>query len=107
MRWAIYYDNNSIFNSEDGKWEEAPIEGVLVVVEKTNDRVVTHTGGDFYYLIEEDNTIVSTDDSATLLRGIGLPGRNNYGCIKFGRYTSNSKMNKILKDVHNDWIAAK
>src|SRR5262245_7413583 len=78
MQWRIYYDNGMIYTSADGSWNDAPADGVLFVLQKIGDRVVTQSGADYYFL--EDGDIVATGDLGPLLRKLGF--------IKFGRWTS-------------------
>jgi len=97
VTWRIYYDDGSTYGLEDGAWAEAPPEGVLAVVEKHGDKLTVHSGGDHYYLIEEDGTVVSTDDAATILRSLGW--------LKFGRYTSHAKMARVFERIRGEWKA--
>ena len=93
--WRIYYDSGATYGPEDGAWLDAPLEGVLAVVEKRGDRLTLHSGGDHYYRCDDDGTIVATDDAATILRSLGW--------VKFGRYTSNTKMGKLFERIKLEW----
>ncbi len=99
MSWAIYYDSNRVFTSDDGLWSDAPPEGVLAIVEKVGDRMTIHSGGDFYRLCD-DGTVIATDDAATLLRSIG---RVELGPLLFGRYTSNTNMARVFERIRREW----
>jgi hypothetical protein len=92
MPWAIFYDSGRTFTDEDGTWDEAPSEGVLVVVEVIGERTTLHSGHDNYQL-EEDGTIVMRD-ARTLIAAIG---RLTMSTVKFGRYTSNTNMERALE----------
>lgn len=97
VSFGIYYDDGSVYGSLDGEWDGAPAEGVLAVVEKVGERQQIHTGADYYYRLE-DGTVVSTADHATILRSLGW--------IKFGRYTSNAKMESVLRRIREEWSIA-
>jgi hypothetical protein len=89
--WVIYYDDGKTFSSRDGTWAEAPTDGVLFVLEKLGDRVITHSGNDFY--IEIDGTIAATGDASPLMRRQGW---------KFGRWTSHKRYEEIGRRVAAD-----
>jgi hypothetical protein len=90
--WRIYYDDGKIFTSNDGEWAEAPLDGVLFVLQKIGDRVVTQSGADYYYLIDGD--VAGTGDLGPLLRQLKF--------IKFGRWTSIKKYEAVSKQVAHD-----
>lgn len=96
--WRIYYDDAQTFGSEDGAWSDAPVEGVLAVVELVDGRLTVHSGHD-YYQLEYDGTIVLRDER-TLLHAIGLLEMSP---IKFGRYTSTSKMERVFRRIREEW----
>lgn len=91
-RWAIYYDDGSIFTSEDGTWNDAPLDGVLFVLQKVGDRAIPQSGADFYYLI--DDTVAATGDLGPFLRSLKI--------IKFGRWTSIKKYEAVSRRVAED-----
>lgn len=37
MRWKLYYDDGATFSDEDGRWEDAPHRGVLVLATEDPD----------------------------------------------------------------------
>lgn len=92
MKWAIYYDDGSIFDSDDGAWLDAPADGVLFVIEKHGDRIITHSGSDYYALIDGD-TVSATFDIGPLLRKWG---------VKFGRWTSHKRFEEVGRRVAED-----
>lgn len=96
-RWRIYYDDGRSYGSDDGSWSDAPVEGVLAVVELVDDKLTVHSGADFYQL--EDESIVMRDD-CTLLHAIGLVEMTP---IKFGRYTSAKKMAAVFERIRQEW----
>ena len=79
LKWIIYYDDGSTFSNRDGRFEDAPSDGVLGIIER-DDQVgyVIYYGKDFYFKID-DETIGMTDDIGPFLRLLGV--------IKFGRWT--------------------
>jgi hypothetical protein len=89
--WCIYYDDGKTYSSEDGAWEDAPTDGVLYVLEKIGDKIIAHTGNDFYYLVE--GAVVATSDADPEMRRLGF---------KFGRTTSPSRYEKIGQRVAED-----
>lgn len=102
--WCIYYDDESAYGPDDGSWTDAPLEGVLAVAEKHDERLTIHAGGDFYYLID-DETVVSTDDAATILRSLGTAAGNEGPArgVKFGRWTTPVKMERVLARIRAEW----
>lgn len=97
--WAIYYRNGYRFTSDDGTWDDAPSEGVMVVVEKIGTRVTLHSGADHYQL-EDDGTIVMRD-ARTLLCAIGIVAMSP---VKFGWYGAGSVFERCLARARDEWI---
>lgn len=91
-KWAIYYDDGRVFSSEDGAWDDAPTDGVLFVLQKVDDRIVTQSGADYYYLI--DDTVAATGDLGPYLRSLGT--------VKFGRWTSHKRYEEVARRVAED-----
>jgi hypothetical protein len=96
MEWRIYYDDGTFFGSDDGPWEQAPLDGVICVVHQS-----AHTsfisGGDHYARFE-DGTI-ATVDLEPFLRGPHLAPR----VLKFGRMTSNRRHEAIMRRARDDF----
>lgn len=90
--FKIYYDNGTTYSSEDGSWNDAPLDGIIFVIEINGEKVNVHSGNDFYYL--EDDTIASTGDLNPLLRKMKF--------IKFGRWTSHKTYEKLSELVRDD-----
>lgn len=91
--WKIYYDNGQTYSPEDGRWEDAPADGVLFVVDKQGD-VHHHSGADYYWKLQ-DGTVVATSDLGPLLRSLGI--------VKFGRWTTHTNMERIRQRVVEEW----
>ncbi len=52
--WRIYYDNGSVFSSDDGAPESAPLDGVVVIVEwLKSGQPQYHKDRDFYIWLED------------------------------------------------------
>jgi hypothetical protein len=50
LQWRIYYDNGQVFDSTEGKPEDAPSHGILVITEKDQDHGrLCLNGWDWYY----------------------------------------------------------
>lgn len=86
MRWAIFYDNGTIWDDTRGPWRDAPAEGVLAVATYAAGRYDLHVGAD-YYQLEEDTCV--TREAAIILRAVGL---REMAPVKFGRYASCARM---------------
>jgi hypothetical protein len=96
--WRIFYDDDRTWGPNDGSWTDAPREGVLVVAERHGERLTLHSGGCFYYLIDGE-TVVSTDDAATILRSLGTPAGDSGPArgVIFGRWTTPAKMERAFE----------
>jgi hypothetical protein len=94
--FAIYYDNGSTFDSEDGPFESAPSDGVICIVRKDGDRTEFVSGGDYYVRFEEDGSIVATSDIGPLLRQLAP-------WLKFGRFTSHRNQERIMNRARDEW----
>lgn len=97
MSWCIYYDTGATFSDTDGAWADAPVEGVLAVAEKIGTALAIHSGADFYQL--DDESIVMRDER-TILHAVGLLEMTP---IKFGRYTSATKMAGVFRRIAEEW----
>jgi hypothetical protein len=95
MDWCIYYDDGRTFSSVDGRFEDAPADGVICIVRKDGDRSEFVSGGDYYVRFEEDGSIIATEDIGPILRKLGW--------MKFGRFTSNKNHARIMARAASDW----
>lgn len=98
MRWCIYYRDGSTYSNDHGSWDDAPSEGVLVVVEDRNGAVTLHMGADHYQL-ESDGTVVMRD-ARTLIANIGVTPMSR---VKFGWYVSHTQMERAIVRAKQDW----
>lgn len=87
VQWRIFYANGSAFGSEQGSWEEAPLDGVVLVAVRRGDRVDYHTGADQYAKLDEE-TVAPLDD-------LGATVREYAKWIKHGVWTSHSNFERI------------
>lgn len=99
-RQVIFYDDETTVDSDTCSWDDAPAEGVLAVVEIIGDKRTVKSGGDFYRLCP-DGTVVAEEDWRTLLTQVGRKDLEPLSTIKFGRYVSNSKMERVMKRVRS------
>jgi hypothetical protein len=91
VRFRIFYADGSAFGSDQGTWDEAPLDGVVLVAIKDGERVERHTGADYYALLgDPGETIAATSDINPLLR-------EHVKWIKHGVWTSHSNYNRIVK----------
>lgn len=96
--WAIYYDDFTIFCSDDGPWELAPLDGVLAVGWRSGERSGVENGGEHYVRFPDDGTIEIVDLDP-FLRGPFLAP----GVVKFGRATSKKRFEAILRRAREDF----
>ncbi len=90
--WAIWYDDGSRFTSQEGSWEEAPVDGVLFVLETFEDgKKLVHMGADYYVLKDDGIIDFSTVHLERHLRQI--PG------WKFGRWASDEVFQQAHEEV--------
>jgi len=95
MLWQIFYDDETVVSDLDMTWENAPLYGVLFVVEHNPDLTRNvHMGQDYY--IMRNNTIISFN-SYDLARHIEL-GINPRSC-KFGRWTPDDVWTRVHDTV--------
>lgn len=93
MKWQIFYDDETVVSDSDMRWENAPAQGILFILEyMDNNNKMVHMGMDYYFM--RDGTIISTGISALhthLELGIAA------GVIKFGRWCPDD----VWKRVHD------
>jgi hypothetical protein len=94
--WRIYYDNGSTFDSGDGPWSEAPVDGVICIAVKDREKIKFYSGADYYWRFK-DGSIADTSDLGPLLRTLGV--------IKFGRFTSNRNHERVMQRARDEWKA--
>lgn len=97
--WRVYYDDGTVWGSDDGPWENAPVDGVIFAVARTPGGVDVHSGCD-YYVMFEDGSLASTGDLGPLLRR--RPALST-AAFKIGRWTSHARFESISARVRGEW----
>jgi hypothetical protein len=92
VTWRIYYDDESVFTSDEGDFSDAPPDGVLFILQKRGDRVETLSGADYYAMLDDE--IIAVGDPGPLLHKIGW--------IKHGRWTSHRCFERVGRLVALD-----
>jgi hypothetical protein len=98
--WRIYYADGTTFDSTDGAWEDAPLDGVICVVRRDGDRTEFHSGAEQYRRFEDDGTIAETADISSWLR-------EYCRWMKHGIGVSNRKMEAIMQRARDDFQAGR
>ena len=91
MTWIIYYDDGSTYSSDDGPPEDAPVDGVQVIMQALSDggrRIVQ--GGDYYWWLGDEWASGALVDLERRLRA-AIPS------IKFGRWMSSDGYAAIVR----------
>lgn len=89
----MYYDDGSAFSSCEGKWEDAPSDGVQILVEYYNDgSKKLHIERDYY--IFDEGKAYGTNNINPWLR------KNKI--VKFGRWTADDKFGELIKKAKGD-----
>lgn len=87
VEWRVYYADDSAFGSEEGHWDDAPIDGVVMIAVRNGERVDFYSGSDHYAALD-DETIASLDDLHPTLREYAK-------WIKHGVWTTHSNYRRI------------
>ena len=91
LEWRIYYDDGTTFSNLDGRFEDAPSDGILGIVEADPEvGYVLYHGKDYYYLLA-DGSIGMADDPGPYLRTLGV--------IKFGRWTGRGTWGEVFETM--------
>lgn len=97
--WCIYFDDETAFSSDDGAWEDAPVDGVLFVAQRDGERVNKFSGSDVYVMFE-DGTIAAPDELGPLIRR-RPPILTS--AIKFGRTCSHRLLERVRRRMTAEW----
>ncbi len=90
--WRIWYEDNSSFGSEDGLWDDAPIDRVLFVLETFDDgKKLVHMGADYYVMRDAEVIDFSLAHLERHLRDV--PG------WKFGKWASDEAFAAAHEEV--------
>ncbi len=91
MGWKIYYDDETVVADTDMAWVDAPLYGVLFVVEDYPDQTkLVHMGMD-YYLKKGPNVISFSEISAKMHMELGIPAR----AAKYGRWAPDAVWQRV------------
>lgn len=91
--WKLYYDNGSVLSSLEAKWEDAPPDGIQILVEFYDDgSKKLHIERDYYIL--DDGKAYGTNNINPWLRKNGI--------VKFGRWTADDKFQELIKKAKAD-----
>lgn len=98
MSFKIYYDHDPVFSSADGLPEDAPIDGVQVIMDyqATGGRII-HQGMDYYWWLGETWASGMMRDLELYLRT-----RPEKPIILFGRWMNTSGYRKIVEQAMAD-----
>lgn len=94
-QWRIYYSDGSAFGSEQGDWEDAPIEGVILVAVREGERVDYLAGSD-HYAKQDDETYHTVDD-------LGVYIREKDKKVKHGVWTTHSMYERIQQRAREEF----
>lgn len=107
VKFRIYYADGSAFGDEQGTWEDAPVDGVIMVAVKDpkDDRVYFLAGTDHYARIPGTNEVSATDDEGTIVRLDGLAPTVREYCpwIKHGVWTTHANYERIQQRAREEW----
>ncbi len=96
VKWKIWYDDGQTCSSEEMKPEEAPLDGVVAIVEKRKDRTVQVYQGQEYYFWNGENWVAGQVGSLDRWLRAVLPA------VKYGRWTKNSIFKDVMEEA-NRW----
>lgn len=92
-KWKIFYDDGSSLSSDNVSPEDAPKDGVQVIVEqKANNTIMCHQGQEYYYWTGENWV---SGGLASLERWL----RKELPNLKYGRWTSDTVWRKVLEEI--------
>ena len=96
MQFRIYYADGSAFGSDQGSWEDAPKDGVIMVAINDGSRTEFLSGSDYY---------VREPDSETFHRQDNLEPyvRKHNPEVKFGVWTTHSMYERIQQRAREEF----
>lgn len=91
--WRIWYDDETTFSSEDGSPEDAPVDGVLIIIEYFDDGTKRITQGmDYLYWNGEG---WQGGNQADLDRWL----RRDFPRVKLGRWTTDTIYRQVESEA--------
>jgi hypothetical protein len=99
MKWRIYYDDGSTFDSDQGSPEDAPPYGFICAIgrDETDKRYIMH-GWDYYQWDKEANQWWGMDRDGLIDRLC----RNLVYAFKLGRTVSKTDFYDTMSRAHKD-----
>lgn len=100
LQWKIWYDDGNTFDSDQGKPEDAPGRGVVVIA--TPDEMVGQhlmQGWDWYYYVEDEKQWWGSDKDGMLDH---LIRRHPIRAVSMGANVSNIRFRHILTAAADD-----
>jgi hypothetical protein len=92
VKWKIWYDDGTTFSSDDGNAENAPVDGILAILEKRSDNtVMNHHGNDYYYWTGE---VWMSGGQASMERWM----RRELPALKFGRWADDTIWREVIEE---------
>jgi hypothetical protein len=93
VKWKIFYDDGTTVSSDSSKPEEAPVDGILAIVEKKgNNTIMVHQNNEYYYWTGENWISGGLNSLERWLRK-ELPN------LKYGRWTKESVWRQVLEEA--------
>ena len=95
--WKIFYDDREPFSSENGTPEEAPLDGVQVIIQRWSNGVVEKLhSNDYYFWVNGKHWIDGSHVSMLTWMRKAVP------CLKYGRFTDNEHFKEIKERAFHD-----
>ncbi len=92
IRWKIWYDDGTTFSSDDGSPEDAPVDGILAILEKRSDNtIMNHQNNEYYYWTGENWV---SGELASMLGWL----RRDFTDLKYGRWGNDSIMKQVVAE---------
>jgi hypothetical protein len=90
--WTVFYADDSTFTSSDGDPEDAPLDGVLVIIDETHGRRIVQ-GHDYYAWIDGEWAGGMRADLDRWIRA----GYVHPGSVKFGLYVGSDHYRQVVE----------
>jgi len=100
VRWKIWYDDGETYCSDDGPAEEAPIDGIQMILERKENNTLNHHYGHDYYMWTGENWVAGHIGSLEKWIRKVLPQ------VKYGRWTKDSIYTKAMEEARkgDGWL---
>lgn len=91
-KWKIWYDDGTTYSSSSGTAEDAPVDGILAILEKRSDNtVMNHHGCEFYYWTGENWL---SGSQASMERWM----RRELPVLKYGRWADDTIWKQVVAE---------